>query len=392
MKIYLPKFKIILTAVAIIMLSFGAEAQVFEWRLANNTYSAVDPDGGGPANGSATFTLQIHTTSGSVNQVSAISTGWSYQSISAMVPTSAGCSLVNAPSNVVLGAAFTGYAYNSVQECNAVTQTSGAYTFDRIAAGTIEGPGITITTTWIDVFTVTLWTLSSTNPQGGYVAINSGFGGSPAPLTNYAVSDVPGTEYIVNSLTWTTPLALSAVVPVTFTKFAAGCNSNGVLVSWSTAQEYNASHFELQRSTNGTDWKTVAKVQAAGNSAVARNYQQIDLNGGDAFYRIKQVDIDGQYMLTDIVRTNCESKDITYVLYPVPARDRLNVVIRSDRSMKTQLVVYDGIGQVVRKVEAVINNGNNNFTINVSGLAAGQYTIRSTDASLKLNRQFTIAN
>src|SRR6187549_3446427 len=104
MKIKLLKFKLIVATV-LMLFSFHGKAKVFEWRLVNNTFSAVDPDAGGPALGSVTFTMQIHTVSGSVPDVSAISTGWSYQSAKIMIPTTPGCAVVSNPANVVLSPA-----------------------------------------------------------------------------------------------------------------------------------------------------------------------------------------------------------------------------------------------------------------------------------------------
>jgi len=125
-----------------------------EWRLVNPTYNATDPDGAGPATGTVTFTLQLHTISGSINNVSAITLGWSYQSANAMIPTGAagpGCtSPTNQPANVVLSAAFTSasFQYNTVNECFANTQTTGGQTFDRTVIGTLESSSsINLTTT-----------------------------------------------------------------------------------------------------------------------------------------------------------------------------------------------------------------------------------------------------
>ncbi|MEO6404854.1 MAG: T9SS type A sorting domain-containing protein [Ferruginibacter sp.] len=392
MKHKLPK--IFTSLVIVSLISINLSAQVFEWRLVNPVLSAVDPDGAGPATGSATFKMQLHTVSGSVSNINTISVGWLYQSLKSMIPTTPGCATVSNPANVTVSPFFMagGFSYTTVQQCNPTTQTTGGQLFDKISAGTLDGTAVTINTTWVDVYTVTLWTLASST--GGYVAINSGSGGSPAPLGSYSIADVSVNEYIVNSLTYTTPLSLAGVVPVTFTKFNAQCTGNGALISWSTANEINSSYYEIERSKDGTTgWVAVGKVDAAGQSSTARDYQQVDLgSAGNAFYRIKQVDKDGRVSYTDVARTNCESKLITTIIYPVPAKDRLNVVINADRAFKTQLLVYDGIGQVVRKLDATIVSGNNNFSFNLINLPSGHYTVRSTDASLNLNKPFTITH
>ncbi len=399
MKLYSTMRTLTITAVAVLALSYQSFSQTCEWRLTNQTYSNVDPDGAGPATGSATFTLQAHTVSGTVSNVNAISTGFSYQSAFAMIPTTPGCAIVSNPANITVSSFYTsgGFSYTTVNQCSFLTSgpggseiTTGGQTFNRRAVGTMDGTSVNITTAWQDMFTVTLWTLGASFPQGGYVIINSGAGGSPGEFTTYAIADDLANEYVANSLTYTVPLALGGALPVLFSKFDAKCTNTGTLISWATAQEANSSKFEIERSTNGTTWSNIGSVAAVGNSSSNRNYQQIDLIGGTAFYRIKQVDKDGQFIYTDVARTNCQVKNISSVIYPVPAKDVLNVVIKSDRAVRTQLMLYDMQGKLVRKVDAAIITGNNNFRINLIGLASGDYMLRSNDAVIELNKIFTI--
>ena len=78
------------------------------------------------------------------------------------------------------------------------------------------------------------------------------------------------------------------------------------------------------------------------------------------------------------------------VIYPVPARDLMNVVIRSAKSLKTQLLIIDGVGKVVQRIDATLLNGSNTFQFNLNGLASGQYLIRSNAPGAELNKTFNI--
>ncbi|MFT3981903.1 MAG: T9SS type A sorting domain-containing protein [Ferruginibacter sp.] len=387
--------KLAIALVFLLSVSSISMAQDCEWRLETPTFTSVDPDGAGPALGSATFTLQVRTRVGSIPNVTAISVGYSYQSANAMIPTTPGCSIVSGPANVTISPAFAagGFAYTTVNQCGDFAQNTGGQNFDKRAVGTMDavsGSGVTLTTAWTDVFTVTLWTLSNSNPQGGYVIINSGAGGNPGEFNTYAISDASFNEYIAYSLTYVTPLPLGTTAPVTFTSFAAKCSGNGTLISWSTAQELNSDYFEVQRSTDGNIWKSIGRTPGAGISNGSRTYSQLDLEAGNAMYRIKQVDKNGQVTYTNIERANCDVKSISAVLYPVPAKDVLNVVIKSDKALNAQLVIMDITGKLVRKLETNLQNGTNNFRFDLTGLSSGEYILRSTDPSLELNKKFTI--
>ena len=386
----------ILSCIILLLFDFQSNAQTCEWRLVNPIFNATDPDGAGPAKGSVTFTFQVHTVSGSIPNVTGLSCGWSFQSSLAMIPTTPGCATVNTPANVVIspGIFTTGaYAYNTVAQCNIFVQNIGGKSFDRTSAGTLEGSPITLTTTWANVYSITLWTLSAVSPEGGFVIINSGAGGTPNELGSYAISDLGFNEYIANSLTATTPLAIGGVLPVTYTSFTAGCTDKGALIKWTTGTELNADYFELQRSNkDGIEWSNVnkTKVKAKGNSTTETNYEQMDQLGGAALYRLKQYDLDGTFHYSNIIRTNCADRNIEIVIYPVPAKDVLNIVVRTDKAVKTQLEIYDASGRLVKKINTAIISGNNNIPVSLLGLANGQYIIRSTDPLLPLNKKFTI--
>ncbi|NCA19550.1 MAG: hypothetical protein EBS86_00205, partial [Crocinitomicaceae bacterium] len=87
-------------------------------------------------------------------------------------------------------------------------------------------------------------------------------------------------------------------LPVELIDFKATClEDNTVKLDWSTASENNSSYFDVMKSTNGTNWKVLENVLAAGNSTSLLNYHAIDreLSIGNVYYKLKQVDIDGKF-------------------------------------------------------------------------------------------------
>ena len=373
--------KIIITTLFVLSAGFlPVSAQTFEWRLNNMTYSNVDPDGAGAAIGSTTFTLQIHAVSGSA-AITGIGTGWAWQSSAAMLPTGAPCGSPSAaqPSNVTMSAAFAGFTYNFVDECSGtVNFSTGGQTFDRRASGTIDGSGasITIGTTWIDVFTVTLWAKNTSYPQAGYVVINSGDGGSPAAFGSYALSDVLANPYIVNSLTYTSPLPLGTnVVPVTFSSFSVSCNMQQAELLWSTENETNSSEFIIQKSNDGQNWINIGQVAAAGNSNTRRDYRFVYNNNGNAMYRVKLVDTQGRESYTEVRSTDCNLPTAISV-YPVPARDILHVNIPSATAQRVSLVLTDASGRIIRSITGNLQEGMNPFSVNMTPFSPGYYVLR----------------
>ncbi|HLI92221.1 MAG TPA: G8 domain-containing protein, partial [Puia sp.] len=105
------------------------------------------------------------------------------------------------------------------------------------------------------------------------------------------------------AMTGASPAGFSMVtLPVSFVSFSAARDNGAIELAWSTGNEMNNSHFEIERSTSGSDWETIGHV-AAGASCLADGYSYTDeaAPASQTQYRIRQVDLDGNYEYSKIV-------------------------------------------------------------------------------------------
>lgn len=150
------------------------------------------------------------------------------------------------------------------------------------------------------------------------------------------------TSYTSNSLTYTgytgtfSPFAIGnnlTPLPVSLLSFdaVAKTDERASLITWSTADEKDNARFEVQRSFDGINWMTIGNVEANGGNIV-NNYSFIDNTPSEInFYRLKQVDINGQSALSEIrkVDFNAPKADVVKV-YPNPSRGIVNIVTEED--------------------------------------------------------------
>ena len=96
---------------------------------------------------------------------------------------------------------------------------------------------------------------------------------------------------------------VGATLPVNLITFDGAIVNKNARLQWKTENEINNKGFELQRSYNGTDFKTIGFVASAANSSGAGNYSYADpeLAQGLNCYRLKQIDIDGAFKYSNIV-------------------------------------------------------------------------------------------
>lgn len=369
-------------------LSLGfAFAQDINIRIVQTNYSAIDPDGAGDATGTVTIEFQLQTTTGTV-EADAMGLSFVFQS-SQLMPTPTNTTTFQGPV-----AAAGGWIQNADNRAGAVVAVSyGTRNFDRrmLIAMHNNGtqPTASITTAWTPVAQVTYWTRGVTNPQGGYA--------TPEPASIVAQNEVSADgglstyPYLSPDLNSPIPLGSGGIFPVLYTHYNVDCNDKGARISWSTSSESNSSHFEIEKSLNGQSWKKIGVVAAAGTSTSNKNYEWVDLDGGQAYYRLQQVDKNGVSKQTNVLRATCEGRDFSVVLYPNPVKDKLNVVIKSTINVKTELQVFDMQGRIVKRMPVTVNGGNNNFTIGVDNLPGGEYILRSSDPAIQVNKKFVIA-
>ncbi|MGG9962058.1 LamG-like jellyroll fold domain-containing protein [Ferruginibacter sp. SUN106] len=171
------------------------------------------------------------------------------------------------------------------------------------------------------------------------------------------------------------------VLPVKLTSFTATKNNTDVLLQWQTEFEQNSSHFNLQRSTDGTNFTTIAKVNAAGNSSVKTNYQFTDNTaktiaaGKNIFYRLEENDMDGRKDLSAIVLVKFGIAANELVLLQNPVTNELRLQLSMLAKQNASIQVTNAQGQQVMVKNLQLNAGETFTALPVSTLAKGTYYI-----------------
>jgi len=190
-----------------------------------------------------------------------------------------------------------------------------------------------------------------------------------------ASSASQGTQCITFDDFRTTGSAAQAPLPVTFTNIAARKAGAGVQVFWNVAGEKDVVRYEVERSTNGRDFTKVGEMAANRNAGYSFTDNQ-PLNGV-SFYRVRNVDLDGKFTYTSVVRLNL-NKSISLRAFPQPAVNILTVEHGSVNS-KGALTLSTADGRVVYQTEVLQDV--NQTVINLSSYRSGLYIVRFDNGS-----------
>jgi hypothetical protein len=124
----------------------------------------------------------------------------------------------------------------------------------------------------------------------------------------------------------------------------------------------------------------MTKVIGAGNSNSILHYNQED----DApfapitYYKLKQVDFDGQYTYSDIIaieRPMDDNASDAVKVYPNPATTLIHIEDFSLFETTAQITIMDMFDQVVLLRDETLHKGMNTLTYDISPFAKGVYFV-----------------
>jgi len=211
-------------------------------------------------------------------------------------------------------------------------------------------------------FAETRMTAAYDNDFAFSATFNSGFSG-------FGMSDAPP----VGSL------------PVTLAKFEGRNTVEGNLLNWTTTAEVSNAYFAVEKTVTGKDFKEIGKILGAGNSAVTNHYKFLDTSypKGMSYYRLKQVDKNGQFAYSRIVSIDAKhSRELKF--FPNPVESVLTMELPDTETKSVHVQVINGAGQeVFSKQKVNVNKGN--LELDIAKLPTGIYQVILSGENKKYN-------
>ena len=168
------------------------------------------------------------------------------------------------------------------------------------------------------------------------------------------------------------------IVPVKLVKYEVRSinettrNQKQVTNSWTVFNEINVSHYNIQRSVDGNDFKTIGQVKATN----ATNYQFTDLLTFKhlpvvIYYRLMMADNDGKTDYSIIKQINLSQlTDKPINLFPNPTKNLVNIECNGAK----EILIVNYLGKTV-STKKVIENQIAIF--NMQGFAKGVYLVKA---------------
>ncbi len=164
-------------------------------------------------------------------------------------------------------------------------------------------------------------------------------------------------------------------LPVKLIHFVSKYHDKFVTLSWETASEINNERFEIERSLDEKIWEKIGEVYGNGNSNTIKYYtfndRSIPTMVKVIFYRLKQVDYDGEFEYSPVVVEDFNGSRFInggFTLYPNPANDWITVKNINFIKSESRYEIIDLTGK-----KWLSDSFANQATLDLSKLVSGMY-------------------
>ncbi len=156
------------------------------------------------------------------------------------------------------------------------------------------------------------------------------------------------------------------------------------LLEWTCTEETGFMGYDLERSSNGSDWEWMSSVAAA-EFRGTHNYTITDHHPfpGKTWYRLRLKENNQAYRYSALRMVSFSMPGKIISLYPNPAKDKFNLVISNgSRPSEVGIDIYSISGAVVLHQRSRLVPGENIVPVSVDpALPAGTYIVRTKGQS-----------
>jgi hypothetical protein len=194
--------------------------------------------------------------------------------------------------------------------------------------------------------------------------------------TNYVASSPTGAYGSTGTLRFDMiTISGQTTLPVSLISFTGKNIEHSIVLNWQTSSETNNDFFMVERSTDGRNFKAIAKVYRNTNNEPIKTYQFVDENAifGKNYYRLNQQDLDGKTTISKIIIVKNNFGE-SLKAYPNPASNNISLNITES----TKAIIYSAVGMQI--TENQLFEGLN--TIDISKFQTGIYFIKFADGQI----------
>jgi len=164
-----------------------------------------------------------------------------------------------------------------------------------------------------------------------------------------------------------------------------------VKLNWTVNEDDHNNGFEIQRSNNSIEWKTLGYVHS-NRQAGANSYVFYDNNplSGKSYYRIRYAATNSTSKYSEIRSVEIKKLISKILLVPNPAKEKTYVSIETSQPQQVEMVLMSAAGNVAWTGSAGLVAGANSIEIPLEKFPSGNYVLQVKTSEGVLNKKLVI--
>ena len=165
------------------------------------------------------------------------------------------------------------------------------------------------------------------------------------------------------------------ILPVKLKDFNASFRQKHVHLQWQAESDDVFGVFHVQKSSDGENFHTIKKINAGSGRQL---YATTDVPGKHTriYYRLEIHEYDRVHYSPVVSVTIPSPRLAVENIFPVPAREKLHVMLTGTRKGNGRLSILNATGSIVQSMPCVFENEQSSFSISLLHLSKGSYYLR----------------
>ncbi len=179
-----------------------------------------------------------------------------------------------------------------------------------------------------------------------------------------------------------------ATLPVKFISISASLvDKTSAMIKWTVATPtVNSDKFEIEYSTDGINWNGIGTISIVNTNQGNYRFLHTNIPSGHLYYRVKEIDIDGIYVYSNIVVLYNKTMPGSFFVFPNPANNYITINGPGNVKGNTKIILYDVVG---KQLTSLIMTGTTK-QINTAGFPDGAYVLKIENDGLVTTQKVLI--
>jgi hypothetical protein len=220
-----------------------------------------------------------------------------------------------------------------------------------------------------------------------FISLQHPHGSNTAAQTDAAgdnvVFNTPTTLVIARKENLGASVLANRLINITLTE-----KTNGVEINWSTTATNDRTSFDIERSTDGTNFSRIGSMPSSFSSHATYSYVDNNLPvATNVYYRLKQCKISSQCLYSETKFLKITGQKFLKV-YPLSAGNTMRVIYSATDASDVLMQLYRNNGSEVYREKRKVTQGINEFNITIENLPNGFYVLKVIEGDKMQSRSF----